>query len=181
MLDERRGTPLRGAVGRIRPYRRPVTTPPDDRPGEDLDHDAGLRASPPPSRFVLVRRWVLSSVHELHDLRAGLRTEIAARNHVRADQLLAGIADDLVLVATELASNALRYGRAPTIVELLQHDARLLLTVADHDLSTEPQIATRRPRGQGGFGLRITQHLSLDAAWYRTDRVKVVWAELGSS
>jgi serine/threonine-protein kinase RsbW len=158
-----------------------VTPPSDHRSGEDVDPDDGLRTSPPPSRFVPVRRWVLDTVAELHDLRDGLRHEIAALERMRVDGLAEGIAHDLVLIATELASNAIRHGRAPTIVELLQHDDRLLLTVADHDLSTEPRIDTARPRGQGGFGLRITQRLSLDAAWYRTDTVKVVWAELGAS
>ena len=164
----------------MRPYRLPVTSPPDHPPGEDVDHDAGLRTSPPPSCFLPVRRWVLDTVAELQNLRAGLRDEIATLDRMRADALLADIADDLVLVATELASNAIRYGLPPAIVELLHHDARVLLTVADHDLSTEPRIDTRRPRGEGGFGLRITQRLSLDAAWYRTDLTKVVWAELGT-
>ncbi len=126
-----------------------------------------------------MRRWILDTFGELHALRAGLRDEIATRDRLRADRLLGGIAENVVLVATELASNAIRYGLPPTIVELLQHDTRFLVTVADQDLSAEPRIATERPRGQGGFGLRITQLLSLDTAWYRTDRGKVVWAELG--
>jgi len=158
-----------------------VTTPSHLPPDEGLDRDTGLRTSPPPTCFLPVRRWVLDSLTELQTLRDNLRAEIRARDRLRADDLLGGVAHDLVLVATELASNAIRHGRPPTIVELLQHEARFLLTVADHDPGTAPRVDAARPRGQGGFGLRITQRLSLDAAWYRAGAVKVVWAELGTS
>ena len=94
---------------------------------------------------------------ELRGFREGLREEINRRSQMRADQLLDGIASNLVLVASELATNAIRHGRPPTIVELLQDDTRFLLTVADHDLGSEPRIAGDRPPGDGGFGLQIAR------------------------
>ncbi len=147
-----------------------------EHPGPD---DGGLRSSLPGTEFVLVRQWVLDNTAELHGLRETLREEINARAQQRSDRLLDGVAQDLVLVASELATNGIRYGRPPTIVELLQHEDRFLLTVADHDLGSEPRIAGDRPPGEGGFGLQIARRLAVDVGWYRTDEVKVVWAEVG--
>lgn len=125
-----------------------------------------------------VHRWVLDSSAELHQLRAGLQREIRSRSSELAH--LDGVADNLVLVASELATNAIRHGIPPTIVELLQSRTRFLLTVADHDLSREPRIAGGRPAGNGGFGLQIARRLAVDVGWYRTPTTKVVWAELGT-
>lgn len=141
-------------------------------------HDAGLKASRPPAHFRPVRRWVLDTVAELHQFRAGLQEELNTRAHEFPDRPLGGVADHLVLVASELATNGIRHGRPPTIVELCQHAGRFLLTVADHDLGSVPRIAGDRAPGEGGFGLQIARRLSVDVGWYRTDEVKVVWAEL---
>jgi hypothetical protein len=149
----------------------------DDRYSDARDD--GLRARRPPAEFVPVRRWVLDTLAELHDLRAGLQAERRARDERQGERPLSGVADRLVLVASELATNGIRHGRPPTIVELCQHASRFLLTVADHDLSTEPRIAGDRPPGEGGFGLQIARRLAVDVGWYRTETVKVVWAEIG--
>ncbi|MBB2925505.1 ATP-binding protein [Cellulomonas cellasea] len=153
-------------------------TAPPDFPPDGADHDGGLRTSHPPQGFVPVRRWVLDSIAELHLLRAGLQREVDARLGGHVD--LGDVARDLVLVASELATNGMRHGRAPTIVELQQDETRFLLTVADHDLTSEPRVAGARPPGQGGFGLQIARRLSVDVGWYRTRTVKVVWAEIAT-
>ncbi|MFS0699546.1 ATP-binding protein [Cellulomonas sp. 179-A 4D5 NHS] len=157
-----------------------MTPPSTASSDEDTEHDAGLRSSRPPPHFAPVRRWELDSLAELHALRDGLRQEINVRARARDDRLLDGVTHHLVLVASELATNAMRHGRPPTFIELFQHDALLLLTVADHDLSREPRIAGGRAPGKGGFGLQIARRLSLDVGWYRSDNVKVVWAEIGA-
>ncbi|UZN03263.1 ATP-binding protein [Cellulomonas sp. S1-8] len=156
-----------------------MTTSSDPHSDENATPDAGLRSAHPPERFVLVRRWVLDTGGELSGLRQELREEINTRDSARSDRLLDGVAHDLVLVASEIATNAIRHGRPPTIVELLQDDDRFLLTVADHDLGSEPRIVGDRPPGEGGFGLQIARRLSRDVGWYRTDTVKVIWAEIG--
>ncbi len=122
---------------------------------------------------------MVDTLTELHSLRAGLRAEINARAHADVDRPLGEVAGDLVLVASELATNAIRHGRAPTIVTLHQDGTRFLLEVADHDLSNRPRIVSGRPPGQGGFGLQIARRLAVDVGWYRTEEVKVVWAEIG--
>lgn len=127
-----------------------------------------------------MRRWVLDTLAEVRSLREALRTEINTRARALPDRVLDQVAYNLTLVASELATNAIRHGRTPTIVELFQHDTHFLLTVADHDPSTEPYIAGGRPPGQGGYGLQIARRLAVDVGWYRADPVKVVWAEIGS-
>jgi two-component sensor histidine kinase len=143
-----------------------------------VERDGGLRTLRPPAGFQPVRSWVLDAPTQLHGLRAGLQQEVETRSGAHVD--VEGVARDLVLVASELATNAIRHGRPPTIVELLQHETRFLLTVADHDLTSEPRLAGSRPVGEGGFGLQIARRLSIDVGWYRTETLKVVWAEIGS-
>jgi serine/threonine-protein kinase RsbW len=146
---------------------------------DSTEGDAGLLTSQPPAQFTAVREWVLDTVAELRGFRVELQHEINARAHTDADRPLPDVASSLVLVASELATNGIRHGRPPTIVVLHEHDGRFLLTVADHDLSTEPRIAGDRPPGHGGFGLQIARRLAVNVGWYRTDEVKVVWAEIG--
>ena len=157
-----------------------VTTESDSSAYENPGRDAGLRSSLPPPRFIPARQWVLDTALELDGLRRELRTEINTRAGERAGRRLDQIAHDLVLVASELATNAILHGRPPTIVELFQDDDDFLLTVADHDVTSEPHIAGYRPPGEGGFGLQIARRLSRDVGWYRTDTVKVIWAEISS-
>ena len=146
-----------------------MTAAPDDGLGADL------AASHPPAGYVLVHRWALDSITELHHLRAGLRHEVDTHIHPPPTTT----ARDLALIASELATNALLHARAPTLVELSHHQARFLLTVTDPDPGSEPQVAGPRPPGQGGFGLRIVSSLAQHVGWYRTDDAKVVWAEVG--
>jgi anti-sigma regulatory factor (Ser/Thr protein kinase) len=81
------------------------------------------------------------------------------------------------LVASELATNAFRHGRPPTLVRLLRQRDTYLLDVADHDLNSTPRIAGAREPGHGGFGLQIARRLAQDVAWYRSDVTKHVWAQ----
>jgi hypothetical protein len=48
--------------------------------------------------------------------------------------------------------------------------------VADHDLSSIPELADTRPMGAGGRGLQIAQAVSLDVGWYATETTKNIWA-----
>src|SRR5687768_13462990 len=68
-------------------------------------------ASVPHPAATELRRWSLDSVGGLRLLRAGLR-EVAVRAPLGGEDGL----DRLAVVATELATNALRHGRAPALV-----------------------------------------------------------------
>lgn len=148
----------------------PQGIPADD----EIGRDTGLRSSRPPPRFTLVRRWVVRTVAQLHGVREGVREEISSRAHHGPDH----VARDMVLVASELVTNAIHHGRTTAVVRLLQDGARFLITVSDRGSGTAPRFAGLRPVGDGGFGLRIVQRLAHDLGWYRTATGKVIWAEV---
>jgi two-component sensor histidine kinase len=89
---------------------------------------------------------------------------------------LGDLFDRMAVVATELATNALRHGLPPTVVRLLRDEDRLILDVADHDLGAAPKVEPDRPLGDGGLGMQLAQTFAIDLGWYATDATKHVWA-----
>ncbi len=137
--------------------------------------DDGLAAALPPERFRPVRRWVLEGVTDLALVRRELLAELTAADGSPLGRL-PGVPERMVLVASELATNALTHGLPPTFLSLSSDGQDYLLDVADHDLSTEPRVASERPAGAGGFGLQIARRLSQAVGWYATETTKHVWA-----
>lgn len=142
---------------------------------ELISTDAGLPISRPPGGFAPVRSWALASTAQLRTLRHQLADEIGAGTS-SARQDLEATPDKLVLIATELAANALTHGLPPTIVTLSRTDTQWLLDVADHDPESEPVYAGARITGAGGLGLHLARQLSLEVGWYTTERTKNIWA-----
>jgi hypothetical protein len=151
----------------------PRTTAPG--PEQDTESDDGLQSSDPPASFSLVRTWTLDSARQLTGLRAEILREVTADGAVPQEDL-GPVAHHMVLVASELATNALEHGKPPTIVRLMRDGTRYLLDVADHDLNTTPYVAGARIPGNGGFGLQIARRLSVDVGWYTAEATKHVWA-----
>ena len=123
-----------------------------------------------PPRAIEVGRWTLDVVTQLRELRGALHRMLADR---------AGgteVADKVVLVATELAGNALLHARAPVEVRLLNGDGRWLIEVADSDLANAPTVASPGRATTGGRGLRIARSLSTGIGWYIAGPAKHVWA-----
>lgn len=137
--------------------------------------DAGIVSSRPPERFRPVRSWSLDSVTDLSRVRNELLAEITAP-HAKPQDALGRVPENMVLVASELATNALQHGLPPTVLSLLVDADDYLLDVCDTDLETTPVIAGERPSGAGGFGLLIAHRLSQEVGWYTTDSAKHVWA-----
>jgi hypothetical protein len=133
-----------------------------------------LRTSPPPAQAVELEQWLLSSGTELRPLRLGLREALLAHRLVDAEEP-DEVVDRVILVATELASNALRHGTPPAIVRLLRGAGEFIVDVADHDLAGAPRLAHVHEAGVGGRGLHIVRTLSLDMCWYVTARTKHIW------
>jgi hypothetical protein len=134
-----------------------------------------LRTSPPPPQATELEQWVLETVEQLRELRASLRDALTRHGLVQGEDL-DEVPHLVVLVATELATNALRHGRPPTIVTLLAADDLFLLDVADHDLSTVPGLGDIHPLDSGGRGLMLAESVSLAVGWYATDETKNIWA-----
>lgn len=134
-----------------------------------------LRTSPPPPQATELQRWTLASPADLRALRSSLHQALTGADLLDGQQL-DEIPELVVLVATELATNALRHGIPPTTVRLLTAVDFFILDVADHDVSTLPELEDARPLDDGGRGLQIAQALSLDVGWYATEDTKNIWA-----
>ncbi|GAB1692560.1 hypothetical protein KRM28CT15_43630 [Krasilnikovia sp. M28-CT-15] len=134
-----------------------------------------LRISPLPLEAAELNVWTLMTATQLRDLRADL---IAALNEhtPAANSRLADIPERMVLVATELATNALKHGLPPTIVRLLRTRNEFVLDVADHDPTTSPEFTETRPVDGGGRGLHLARAFALDVGWYSADSTKHIWA-----
>ena len=111
--------------------------------------------------------WVLESTAGLRTLRAGLHAA------VRGPRTVSG---PVALVASELATNALRHGVPPATVTLSRLPAAYLLDVSDGAVEERPVLAARRPLGEGGFGLYLVGRLADDLGWYVAADRKHVWA-----
>lgn len=142
----------------------------DDR----AESDEGLVSSRPPDRSATVRTWLLSTAREIQEVRHRLRDAIGGEDSPSRGAL-ADVPERMVLVASELAANALEHGRPPIIVTLRSDGTRYLLEVADHDPSTTPVLAGRRAPGAGGFGLQIARRLGQEVGWYTTGATKHIW------
>ncbi|SNY74771.1 ATP-binding protein [Paractinoplanes atraurantiacus] len=112
-----------------------------------------------------VGRWTIGEPVELRILRAEMR---------KVDTVPAS--DTLLVVATELASNALRHARSRAVVALLRRPDAVIIDVADRDPRGRPAVDARRPKRSGGLGLRLTERLALDVGWYPAVGGKHVWA-----
>ncbi|MEV8506907.1 ATP-binding protein [Actinoplanes sp. NPDC051475] len=136
---------------------------------------ASISAQSPPSMTEL-QQWALDSPRQLKILRASLHKAITGE--VLADgAALDEVPEKVVLVATELATNALRHGLPPTIVRLGRAGDHFYLDVCDHSPDSVPEYAAKRPLGQGGLGLLLAQKFSLEMGWYVQGNTKHVWAE----
>lgn len=134
-----------------------------------------IEASRPPAHREEIDCWVLDTPGQLSQLRASVQRALTGEERSAVVEL-SQVPDKMVLVASELATNALRHGVPPTRVSLSRVDDEFVLDVADHDVSRPPVIADDRAPGDGGLGLQIAQRISLEVGWYMEDTTKHVWA-----
>jgi serine/threonine-protein kinase RsbW len=127
----------------------------------------------PPSPDEELARWTLAGALELRVLRAALQQAVMAQPAAvdRED-----LGERLTIVATELAGNALRHGRPPTVVILQRSDGKLVVDVLDNDPGSVPAVDDLRASGEGGLGLVLVQSLAQEVGWYPTETGKSVWA-----
>jgi serine/threonine-protein kinase RsbW len=129
---------------------------------------------PPPTREL--HAWVLDSASQLKILRASLHEQMMGQALPEGGHL-DEVPEKVVLVATELATNALRHGLPPTTVRLGRFDNHFVLDVEDHSPDEVPEYAEGRALGGGGLGLRMARQFSLEIGWYVLGDTKHVWAE----
>jgi anti-sigma regulatory factor (Ser/Thr protein kinase) len=105
-------------------------------------------------------------VVELHDASpAEVRRTLHALAHGRLDD---HTLDDLVLGASEAASNALIHGKPPTTVRIWTAETRVIVHVCDSGQGPTDRLAglvpvTNSPTG-GGLGLWLAHQLDIDVA-----------------
>ena len=130
----------------------------------------------PPAGFVEIHRWELTSTEDLARLRSSLHHALTGAP-VPADRSLDEVPERIVLVASELATNALRHARPPTLVRLLSDGREYVVDVVDHAPEDPPVVVHGRPPGGGGYGLLLAQRICLDVGWYPAPvGRKHVWA-----
>jgi anti-sigma regulatory factor (Ser/Thr protein kinase) len=131
----------------------------------------------PPGGKVQLGQWALETFAELRLLRASLRRtltgEVAAGGGAPDN-----VPDRMVVIATELAANAMAHAKPPTTVRLFRTESTLILDVADNDPWIVPQFAAEHPSRAGGLGMFLARKLSDDIGWYVADGTKHVWAQV---
>ncbi len=152
----------------------PASLPPDDLTAV-LDHGRALPASHPSDAFVPLRRWALERADQLRVLRGELREQLAASTSGTPSGT-PRVHETIVLVTSELATNALAHGRPPAQVRLSLDGRSVLVVVSDGDTTHAPFLAEGRAPGEGGFGLQIARRLSRDVGWWVDATGKHVWA-----
>ena len=140
-------------------------------PGEG-DAVGVVAALPAPCREALGRLQV--DGRPLSDVRAWLR-ELVARHGWPPP-----LERTLLLLATELAANALDHGPdGGEVVLTVQREGDLLRVAVDDDSAAPPVVRTPPPEAGNGRGMLLVQHLA--AAWgteARSHGGKVVWFTL---
>jgi two-component sensor histidine kinase len=101
-------------------------------------------------------------------LRRRLRDMLSGRDDL--------VVDDVILVADELATNAVRHGQAPRRCRLSLTERGRLRIEVDDAAPTQPR--TRTPDRHGGRGLVLVDQLAASWGVQRAAQHKTVWAEL---
>ncbi|MFB6837180.1 SpoIIE family protein phosphatase [Streptomyces sp. NPDC056361] len=85
----------------------------------------------------------------------------------------------VTLVASELVTNAIRYGEAPVTLRLLRHGTGVICEVSDAGQAA-PHLRHAKAVDEGGRGLLICASIADDWGVRYTDDRKTVWAEIGT-
>ena len=105
----------------------------------------------------------------------------AAREYVAdelAEQGFQGDPDVVLLLASELVTNAVRHAATPFEIMVDVADDEVLVAVADDDVDHEPQVRHPGPEETNGRGLLLVDQLSSRWGSDRTGRGKSVWFRL---
>lgn len=91
---------------------------------------------------------------------------------------LESIVDDFQIVASELVTNAVRYGADPVEIAVSIQDGNVRISVTDSNVDSFP--ATKPPTDTQGSGRGLHLIAALSSSWGITehDNKKTVWAEL---
>ena len=108
------------------------------------------------------------SVEELKALRSSVEIWAATIPH---------LADELLIVVSELAANAITHGQAPAQVAIRGSGQSVRLSVRQY-LRTPTTFPWMSRENHGRQGLRLVDRLSTSWGWGSTASTLMVWAEL---
>ncbi|MFD1364540.1 ATP-binding protein [Actinoplanes sichuanensis] len=131
----------------------------------------------PPPVNEQIRLWVIDDPGQMRMVRASLLEVLTgqpALSITADDEVLQAV----VIVATELMSNALQHGLPARSVRVGRGDGCLVVDVVDHELTAGPEYVRDRPMDRGGFGLRLVLELASDMGWCVIGASKHVWATI---
>jgi anti-sigma regulatory factor (Ser/Thr protein kinase) len=129
------------------------------------------------------QRWPLVSSLEFGALATAVPCARLHTNTVLHEWGIGELADDAVLIVSELVTNAINASQSlqeirPFALCLRSDSKRLIIEVWDHS-PREPRPAPTDGKAEGGRGLLVVEALSTRWGYQRTGHsAKVVWAEL---
>jgi anti-sigma regulatory factor (Ser/Thr protein kinase) len=135
-----------------------------------------LLEAAPPAALAEVDAWTVRDVDDVSHVRARLQERLAALSAAAPRPVDGKAQDRIVLVASELATNAVRYGSQPVVLRLLQHGSTFAVDVVDHRPDAPPVVGTGGA-GTGGFGLLLAARAAAGLGWFRAQDAKHVWAQ----
>jgi anti-sigma regulatory factor (Ser/Thr protein kinase) len=87
--------------------------------------------------------------------------------------------EDLLLVVSELVTNAVLHGAEPIVVTVVPAPERVRVEVTDGATDSSPHNRRPRPDAESGRGLSVVTRLAAAWGWRASPgRGKTVWAEL---
>ena len=116
----------------------------------------------------MAQRWSLPGESRAAGMARGLVSEALATM---------ALADDAVLVTSELVTNAVEHGGGSVDLELAVEADRVRISVTSQAGATEPRRETADADSDGGRGLAIVEQLG-EWGWHRRGDRLSVWAEL---
>ena len=128
------------------------------------------------------------TVHRLWSHETSLAAEASSAPRARAfvsrhlrDHDLRHLVDDIEVVVSELATNAMAHAQTPFTVILCAFDETVVLEVSDQSRA-HPSLVVARALDTSGRGVAIVQALSRDwGVLSRASGGKSVWAEFDST
>lgn len=124
----------------------------------------------------MIVEWMLPS-----DLTAAREARERVADDTGTRGVPSPVADDLVLIASELAANAVRHGQPPVLLRLAYLGDRIRLTVSNHGGSPDPRIVVAADDVGHGRGLAMVEQLATATGWEREGDRLDVWAEVAVS